>query len=612
MIEGLSVRAEMDDWRIGEINFPFTRRAAALRLCLCGTFLALMFAATENIRAADDAHNAFEPQKSGWPLTAQETKYVLTPEHERRPGLERNQYLPALWPVTPSAGYWGGTSWLDTHAGLVRTVQQNKGTLDILLIGDSITMQWGEAWAKHFGQYKTLNLGVGGDKTQNVLWRLDHGGVDGLKPRLIILQIGNNNVFFTPETGIAPVAKGIKACVDKLRGKFPQAKLMVVKIFPAHAPGERFYDDIKLVNAALDDYQLASEPNVQVLDLWENLVNSDGTLKPGLFAPDHIHLTETGGYEVYARRLKPLVEAILGGMTSVVAPAKSQSTPGNRPLLRYPYAAYNEGKMDSQLTGWPLTKAEREFVLTPEYNRKPGTEVSLHLPEMWPVTPTAGYLGTRAGDPSWLDKHEKLLGIVQTNRGGANIVLLGDDITQQWGGSVLGNKSIHEAWQNRFRRFNTLNLGVAGDRPEQILWRLDHGALRGLSPKVVVLNIGANYTPIISPCGVPVSAVAQGIKLCVDNVRAQCPEATVVLVKILPTWEPGAKSYEDTKLVNAALDDLKLDRDPKVQVLDLWSDFTLPDGSPKSNYFYGALLNDAGYEILAEKLKPLLERLLEN
>ena len=127
-----------------------------------------------------------DPQKTGWPLTEEERAYVLKPEHERRPGREANQHKPALWPVTPAAGIWGGTSWLDTHAKLVETVKANQGPIDVLLVGDSITMQWGAAWRKHFRHYKTVNIGIGGDKTQNVLWRLDHGGVAGLEPRLVV------------------------------------------------------------------------------------------------------------------------------------------------------------------------------------------------------------------------------------------------------------------------------------------------------------------------------------------------------------------------------------------------------------------------------------------
>jgi lysophospholipase L1-like esterase len=254
-----------------------------------------------------------EPQPSGWPLTGEERACVLTPEHERRPGRESNQHKPELWPVVPSAGFWGGTSWLDTHAGLVKVAEASRGPIDVLLVGDSITQQWGPAWAKHFPGLKTVNLGIGGDKTQNVLWRLDHGGVAGLEPRVIVLLIGNNNMFFTPETGVEAAAKGIETCAKNLRAKFPSAPVVVVKILPAHEPGNRFYEDIKKTNLAVDALKLETDPKVTVLDLWSDFTNADGTLKSGLFTPDNIHLTQDGGYALYAGRLKPVMDVLLSG-----------------------------------------------------------------------------------------------------------------------------------------------------------------------------------------------------------------------------------------------------------------------------------------------------------
>ena len=269
--------------------------------------------------ALDYPHVTAEPQKSGWPLTAEERAYVLKPEHERRPGREVNKHLPQLWPAVPSAGHWGGTSWLDTHAKLVAYVQANRGPIDVLLVGDSITQQWGspldkgvlnDAWKKYFGNCKTINIGIGGDKAQNVLWRLDHGGVAGLQPKAIVLMIGNNNMFFTPETGVAAAAQGVKACLANLREKFPEADVVVAKILPCHAPKVRFYEDILLTNAEIDKLNLGADPKVKLLDLTKDFLNADGTIKQVLFTPDNIHLS-LAGYEVYAQKLAPLLKPAL-------------------------------------------------------------------------------------------------------------------------------------------------------------------------------------------------------------------------------------------------------------------------------------------------------------
>ncbi len=271
------------------------------------TLLALLLGPLE-LFAIDYPYTTAEPQKSGWPLTTEERAYITEkPEHDRRPGRESNKHLPQLWPQVPSAGHFGGDAWLKLHEAHVKTVQANRGPIDVLLVGDSITIQWGDSWKKHFPTLKAVNIGIGGDKTQNILWRLDHGGVEGLQPKAIVLMIGNNNMFFTPETGIEAAAKGIKMCVRNLREKFPDASLVLAKILPAHAPGNRFHDDIKKTNLALDALKLDADTKVRVLDLTTDFTNADGTIKKELFTPDNIHLSPAG-YAVYAQRLKALLQ----------------------------------------------------------------------------------------------------------------------------------------------------------------------------------------------------------------------------------------------------------------------------------------------------------------
>lgn len=254
-----------------------------------------------------------EPQKTGWPLTPEERAYVVEkPEHERRPGREQNKHLPRLWPRVPSAGHFGGDAWLRLHEAHVRTVQANQGPIDVLLVGDSITIQWGESWRRHFPELKTINIGIGGDKTQNVLWRLDHGGVAGLQPRLIVLMIGNNNMFFTRETGVEAAALGILMCVQNLHEKFPDAEVLVTEILPAHSPGNPFYEDIRSTNLALLELvsqMSAVSPKVSGMSIWSDFTNADGSRKTGLFKPDHVHLSPAG-YDVVAAKLKPLFAKI--------------------------------------------------------------------------------------------------------------------------------------------------------------------------------------------------------------------------------------------------------------------------------------------------------------
>ena len=593
--------------------------------------------------ALEYAHKPADPQPSGWPLTAEEKAFIAKPEFERRPGREVNQHLPQLWPAVPTAGSWGGTSWVDTHAKLVTYVQANQGPCDVLLVGDSITQQWGSpldkgvlnaAWLKAFPDAKTINIGIGGDKAQNVLWRLDHGGVDGLKPKAIVLMIGNNNMFFSPETGVAAVAQGVKACLANLREKFPEADVVVAKILPCHAPKVRFYEDILLTNAEIDKLNLGADPKVKLLDLTKDFLNEDGTIKKELFTPDNIHLS-LAGYEVYAARLKPLLDATLGGKglgSAVVIPKKETvSKPGSAPeakpatpegptpksadgkSLLYPYAPYNEGKLDPQLTGWPLTEAEMAWANKDEYTRKPGHEIKKHLPEMWFVTPTAGrWRGKDATYGNvWLAHHATNIANVKA-AGAIDVALIGDSITQGWGGGFDGTP-FNTAWQKYFSGLKAVNLGIGGDRMEHILWRLDHGALDGASPKVIVLKIGVNNAPLIQGNGVPVSAAAHGIRLCVENLRLRCPQSQIIVVKILPAFDPSKEVGAKVREVNVALDALKLDADPQVRVIDVAAEFTHADGKLKSELYSDKHLhlNLAGYEVFAAKLKVAVDAALK-
>jgi hypothetical protein len=160
--------------------------------------------------------------------------------------------------------------------------------------------------------------------------------------------------------------------------------------------------------------------------------------------------------------------------------------------LVYPYAPYNEGKLDPQLTGWPLTDAEMAWAAKGEYERKPGHEVKKHLPKMWFVTPTAGRWRPKKGTAinPWMEHHAANIANVKATGGILDIALLGDSITQHWGGGWDG-EPFNEAWQKHFGSMKTVNLGIGGDRMEHILWqqrprysrRSRHKALRRMSNK---------------------------------------------------------------------------------------------------------------------------------
>ena len=267
--------------------------------------LALPAAVPAAVQAIDYSYQTAEPQNTTWPLMAEERAYVIeTPEHDRRPVRESNKHLPKLWPVVPSAGHFSGDAWFKRHAAHGKIVQSNQGPLDMLLVGDSITIQRGGLSVKHFPQRKPIDIDIGSDKTQNVLWRLDHGGVARPQPKAIVLMIGNSNMFFIPDTGIEAAVQGIETCMKNLHEKFPESAIILAKILPPHAAG--IQEDIKKTNATMDPVKVEADLKVCVIDLWADFTNADGTIKKDLFTPDDIHRS-TAGCAVYAAKLKPML-----------------------------------------------------------------------------------------------------------------------------------------------------------------------------------------------------------------------------------------------------------------------------------------------------------------
>jgi sialate O-acetylesterase len=190
------------------------------------------------------------------------------------------------------------------------------GRWDLVLIGDSITAGWqsgapAEIWAKHFPAYRTLNLGIAADKTENVLWRLGFPGtLDGYQPKLFILMIGTNNTGHRFGTETADdTAQGVRAILDTLAAKAPDAKILLLAIFPRGEAIKRQRNDE--VNRRIG--KLADNQKVFWLDLGEHFLEPDGTRSKPLFMdekPFPIHLTAEG-YEAWAKAMQTKVEELI-------------------------------------------------------------------------------------------------------------------------------------------------------------------------------------------------------------------------------------------------------------------------------------------------------------
>ncbi|MBC8097181.1 MAG: GDSL family lipase [Akkermansiaceae bacterium] len=195
---------------------------------------------------------------------------------------------------------------------VLQRAKDNPGSCDIAFIGDSITQGWEgngrNVWQKFYGNRKCLNFGVGGDRTQHVLWRFENGQLDGLKPKATVLMIGTNNSNKEDNTE-ADILEGVQAIVKQIRGRLPDTKLIVVGIFPRGQTFSAQRGKILQVNQALA--KLADGRNVFYIDFGFQMIEPDGSIAKTVM-PDYLHLTDKG-YEIWAEALEPKLKELLAG-----------------------------------------------------------------------------------------------------------------------------------------------------------------------------------------------------------------------------------------------------------------------------------------------------------
>ena len=194
------------------------------------------------------------------------------------------------------------------HEGFVATAKQ--GNIDLLLHGDSITDWWQldankPVFDKYFGTIRTANFAVAGDTTQGVRWGLRNGEGQGFQPKAVMVMIGTNNTgtYSGPE-----IAEGIGAVVLELRKNFPEAKLLLLGIFPRSVPGDPVRDKIAEVNriiARLDD-----QKHVFFMDIGAKFLDERGFFLPDAFRPDNLH-PQAKGYEIWGEAVKAKLAELL-------------------------------------------------------------------------------------------------------------------------------------------------------------------------------------------------------------------------------------------------------------------------------------------------------------
>jgi lysophospholipase L1-like esterase len=207
---------------------------------------------------------------------------------------------------------------LTAHAQLLEKAKQ--GRIDIYFAGDSIVRRWGaldypellENWKQNFLGWNAANFGWGADRTENILWRLENGELDGVNPKVIVLLAGTNNVGDKEpkdEAGVADIARGVKAIVDVCQRKAPNAVIVLTAIFPRN-DNIAVVPTIDRINAKLASY--ADGKRVRFLNINDRLAGAGGVLLPGVMhEQDKLHPT-LKGYQIWADALKPIFRELLG------------------------------------------------------------------------------------------------------------------------------------------------------------------------------------------------------------------------------------------------------------------------------------------------------------
>ena len=383
------------------------------------------------------------------------------------------------------------------------------GGSEVVFLGDSITHNWesigyGE-WYKYFKNppFKALNLGYGGDRTEHVLWRIEHGELDGYKAKAIVLLIGTNNTDDFRQSGETPADTilGIREILNRIREKQPQARVILLPIFPRGATAAdavRVRNEV--VNRELPRY--ANGRSTVWCDFNAKLTLADGTLPRDLF-PDLLH-PSARGYDIWGSEILDFLDRATEG----------RRMPGSR--FASPATPVPDCSAGTSLGATPLARFA-------EYHPKWGFD--------W-----------------WANRVLRNRRQIAACGGRIDLVMMGDSITHfaEWPDAKHGGT----AYAALTNRFSVLNCGDAGDSTRNLLWRALYGELDGYAAKSVMLMIGTNNTHMQG--GSPEDTAA-GIRRILDVVKAKQPKARILLSPIFPRGKANDSARAANEKANALI-----------------------------------------------------------
>jgi len=235
-------------------------------------------------------------------------------EADGQPNMRCPDYRTVSFTPEPLNESWSLDWWMPRHEDKLAEIARRRAAGEptgLVFIGDSITHNWEKEqqplWKQLYGKYNPLNLGYGGDRTENVLWRLQHGEVDGIAPKVAVLMIGTNNNGLRHDDPAVTVA-GIRHVLQELRTRLPATRILLLAIFPR---GEGADDGLRRVNEQVNAMlpRLADGKRVVFLDIGKAFVAPDGTLSRSIM-PDLLH-PNAQGYRIWAAAMQPTLEQLL-------------------------------------------------------------------------------------------------------------------------------------------------------------------------------------------------------------------------------------------------------------------------------------------------------------
>jgi lysophospholipase L1-like esterase len=217
-----------------------------------------------------------------------------------------------LVPVTQNRD-WRIYDWAERHAACLELMKRRRP--EIVMLGDSITHFWGgepvggrrtgvAEWDRFFSGRNVVNLGFGWDRTENVLWRLTHGEFDDVRPRVVVVMIGTNNMDLN---SVDEIAAGIRAICDELHRRSPTTRLLLLGIFPRGKTPDATRAKVAAVNERIAG--LNGTNNVTYLDIGKTFIQADGTISEEVMY-DYLHPTAKG-YAMWVEAMSPTLTRLL-------------------------------------------------------------------------------------------------------------------------------------------------------------------------------------------------------------------------------------------------------------------------------------------------------------